>query len=251
MNVIMSFDEIIQFLVDHHDYSVQFFGAFTGSFLAFCFLLVGERLSLRRSRIKRIRKEHGALERYFGDVHQLLHQNREMAESLIRDYQLKKINFSDFVNVPVRREASMNISDIIFINKLEFFCADLQRMNYQLQTLTKVKARINEDLVSEAVAVKNRAIDSLEELLGGLSNVIKGIDFLLAENHEHFIENQILLKKYNNWRYRGDEIQKAMLIRNEEIEKESLIVGNDMKTNPIFHDRLNKLRKFGIADIKD
>jgi len=239
---------IFVFLQQHHDYGVQFFGAATGAFFAFCFFLSGDWMRRKIDRRKNIVQEHATLERYLANIHTSISYNKLVVEQLIDDYSSKKITLMGFRSFPIREEASMKISDQIFINKLEFFNADLVSVNFQLSDLEQLKERIDVGLVSTEPILRKVANDSLSNYMESASKMITQLNFLTEESIDLIIENQVILKTYKNWRFNKRQVEKKLSKRKKEIETERIIVEDGRINNPIFQDRLEKLKKYGMIN---
>lgn len=225
--------------------SDQFLGAFLGAVCAFLFFLLGEYIKRKIDWKKEVRKEHSYLERYFGDISQILQYNKGLLPKIINDYNNKSANIMNFTLLPIRDGATMRMNDIIFINRMEIYFTELKRLNLSLENINKWKSSINDDLLSELEERRKRGKLILDNFLIQAEDYQKVFEYHLDKIEDLVAENNVLLKKYKNWEYNERKVVKEVALRKELIQKEKDAV-KSQKNNPIFNDHLDKLKKFGL-----
>jgi len=245
----MILDSLINFIKIHHDYSVQFTGAFLGAFFAFLFYITGEWLKRKSDWQKAVKNEHAYLERYFGDVYQIIQYNKGLLPIIIEGYEKKEISNMNFNLLPVRGESTMKMEDTIFINRMEIYLTELKRLNLSLDNINKWKNLINEDLLDESERRRQRGAAICQNFLKQAKSYQKVFDYHLDKLEDIIAENEVLLKKYKKWKYDKKQVEKEALSRKELIAKEKIEI-KKQKNNPIFNDHLNKLKEFGLYEDK-
>ena len=152
----MTWYDLINIIRQHHDYLVQFIGAFSGAFFALLFFLIGEWIKRKVEWKRTVNKEHAFLERYLGDLHQTIMYNKGLLPLIIEDYKNSTINIMNFTPVPIREDSTMKMRDTIFINEVENYITELKMLNRSLNILNKWKEGINEDLLHESERRRER-----------------------------------------------------------------------------------------------
>ena len=233
---------IVSFLRDHHDYSVEFCGAFLGAFFAFLFFIIGEKIKRKIYSKKEIKKAHAYLERYLGDLRQLVDYNNGLVTTISNDYQRNMASLRPFVNLPTKDGLTMKIKDLIFINHLEFYDTEIKRLNLTIDSANSLMSHINLDLTSMDQKKYTRGKIILDNFLEELNSLKKLLDYHLSRINELTAENRILLKKLKNWQKIN---LKYHTKRNSLIEKE---IQNNQSDNPLIEEHIEKLKKFGLID---
>lgn len=229
-------------------FSEQFIGAFVGALFAFLFFLLGEYIKRKIEWRIKVRVEHAYLERYFGDLHQIILYNKRLLEAIIKDYENQKINVMNFTLVPIRDDSTMRMRDILFINKVEMYVSNLKRLNLNLNSLNKWKDKINDDLLNSSEETRKRGETILKDFIAEIKDFKNSLEYHLSEIKELFAENRILLKKYKNWKYRRNKTKKENETRKEKIKREIDLINKEKSIHPIMNDYLSKLKKFGLDE---
>lgn len=234
----------------HQDYFVQFIGAFSGAFFAFLFFLSGEWIKRKIEWNKTVRNEHAYLERYFPELYQAVEYNKGLLSIIVKDYKNKIITLMNLVPVPIREDISMKIKDTIFINKIEIYVANLKRLNLTLNNINKWKEKIDEELLNSSEEIKKRAENSLANFIKQAEEFQKVFDFHLKEAEEFAAENRLLLRRYKNWNYRKQKVEKEYKKRKNLVDLELQMMHKEGSENTIMNDYIEKLKKSGIYEDK-
>jgi len=236
---------IVSFLRDHHDYSVEFCGAFLGAFFAFIFFIINEKIKSYIDLRKKIKKGHAYLERYLGDLRQLIEYNNGLLPIIIKGYGKKEASLMDFITLPIKDGLTMEIKDLLFINKLEVYSMEIKRLNLSLNNTNNWRSRINNDLTNSSNKANSRGNAMLINFLNEIKVYNNIFAYHIYKINQLIAENRILLKKNNNWRHFNNKIKRELKTRTELIEKE-VEWSNDPKNNPMMEDYSDGLKKFGL-----
>lgn len=228
--------------------SSDFWGAFWGALFAFIFFLIGEKIIRKWNWNKEVSKEHAFLERYLGNVNSDHHYNKGLIKIFKKDYTSNVSSLMEFSLYPIREDSTMKMKDNIFINKIEFYNGDLRRLNRTLSTMNNWKDKINQDLMSDSLEIKSRGKKMVESFLNELDVAEKGFGFHIETTLELMTENRLLLKSYKNWSYNPKKMGDDFLSRKKEVENEMDTLKGEFTKNPIFDERLLKLKKYGLIN---
>jgi len=242
---------VFYFIKSHRDYSVQLVGAFSGAFFAFLFILASEKRKQSIDRRLGIKKEHAYLERYFAEVHQCVEYNQGLLAVITKDLSEKNANLMDLVLIPIRQDISMKISDTLFINKIELYINNLKRFNLSLANTNKWKNKIVDDLLSTDLEIRKRAEASLVGFLTQIKEFDPVFQFHLSELTDYVAENRVILKKYDNWHINFTKLENQYIRREKLVKKELDSMGKEKDVNTLYNKYLEKLKKFGLREIKN
>ena len=221
-------------------------GAFLGAFFAFGFFLLGEYVKRKWDRRVTVKNEHAFLERYLGDVYQIILYNKGLLPKIIEDYGKKEVNIMNLDFIPIREESSMKVDDIIFVNKIQRYTSELKRLNLSIKNLNEWRIKINDDLLSGSPEIIDRGNIILTNFLNQAISFDNVFEYHLDELKELIAENRVLLKNYNHWNYKGASIENKNKIRKEHIKKELELVEKEKNVNPLMSDHIEKLKKYGL-----
>lgn len=236
--------------------------AFLGAFFAFLFFIVQERWRSRREAKKAWRKtvlvEHAYLERYLQYLTIIADENVVFQKTIEDQYHGKHLALRNLNVYPIREDASMNLEDLIFLNKIENLVIDLKRLNRDIETFNQMKNKMNE--VIEKYILDQKRTDIAPMLENNLSLFLKEskiiINFqrmlkeqvgdLVAENsflskyYRKFFLVRFFLKKelVSSQEYRESEIKKCKVLMKESIAK-------------IKEERALMYRKHGLVSSED
>lgn len=226
-------------------FSDQFLGALLGALFAFLFFLLGEYINRKIEWNRSVNKEHAVLDRYFGDLYQIIRYNKGLLPLIINDYKKREVNIMTLTLLPIRDDTTMRMKDLIFNNKMEIYNTGIKRLNLSLDTLNMWKEKINKDLLHDSKKRRARGEAILKNFFVQADEYKKVFNYHLDQIEDLAAENRILLKKYKNWKYNVGEVKKEMQERAPLILREREIIKAD-KNNPIYNDYLAKMKRFGL-----
>jgi len=229
---------------------LEIIGPFLGAFFAFCFFILGNKIQSKINWNKKVKKEHAFLERYLGNVYQIVLLNKEMLEKAINSYSNNSIDIFSFILIPIKDDITMNIKDKIFINRLEIYIAEIRELNFNLKNLSDFKKKIDNNLLGKSKGEVQRGEIMIKNFLEQAEVYKKTLEYHLYKINKIISENKVLLKKYKNWNYKKNKIEKEFEKRKEDVKKEAEERVKE-KDNPIYNEYLDDLDKFGLYNKDD
>lgn len=237
--------DFLIFIKNNKNLLLEIIGPFLGAFFAFCFFILGNKIQSKIDWNKKVKKEHAFLERYLVSVYQIVSLNKKMLEKSIDSYNSNCIDIFSFILIPIKDDITMNIKDKIFINRLEIYIAEIRELNFNLKSLSDFKNKIDNNLLGKTEEDIKRGEIMIKNFLEQAEIYKKTLEYHLYKADKIISENRILLKKYKNWSYKKNKIEKDSKRRKESVEKD-IEERTKEKDNPIYNEYLDDLAKFGL-----
>lgn len=235
------------------DNKVQIFASFLGSFFAFCFFIIGDKISLSYKRRIACRNEHVYLERYFDHLRLPLEINANFLSATITNLKSNGLDTTRFQRLPIRYEAEMTLLDLDFLNKYHAFVLDIAKFNESIVDANLIKERINvytEKYIIEEASQKQKKFteNSRENLSLELISFRKFIFMLQDDLLDIYPENRFLLDYYKSFFIK--RIFLCLIIRfykNYKIDKiKKYRVEYEQELKSTYQDGIQKYKKYNM-----
>ena len=144
----------------------------------------------------------------------------------------------------VRQEASLNLANIHYLNKIFSLMLDFERSNSDVDTINSWNKELRTALIQKNISQEEYKLNK-EEILGNLPDLKKYFLYLAEKIVSAVAENRILMRKEETFYHRllvcylGFNQDK---VRDEEIETEKIIVKREIqKVREDSKEKLDKL----------
>ncbi len=230
------------------DAVIQFLGAFFGAFFTFVLFIVFEKIKKYWKHKSSLRRYHHLIEKYLHRINATLEYNKGLVDKMVKDLNNQKANIMELDIIVIERELTSNISDLLLINRMEFFYSGLNNLKLSQDTFGDWKSRIV-SLVDkknfERVTVEVKNFSEQGKILKNILNL--NIDI----TEDLLLENRVLLQKYNNWvKFVPKKLKKKLNTRKKKVAKARKEYDEEKKNNPFHDEYIEKLKKHELYDKK-
>ncbi len=174
-------------------------GAFLGAFFVFVFFIIGEKWKDKKERAKKASNEHVYLERYLDDIHIVINENIVTYDYIKSYFETKRTAFTALKHLPIRKEATINLKDLPFINMIHVLMSRIETLNHDSDKFNDLALIINN-------MVKEYTKDYIIKI--GDKDEKKRYEIFISSNANNFIKDSEAL--VNGMKLIEKKIEEAM-----------------------------------------
>lgn len=224
------------FIEQSQDYLIAGYSAFFGAFFAFILIRIAEILKEMWKRQEKANNELVILDRLMNINYGILDSNIIIVDDFIKVLQKIESEDSVYVNpihkLAVRKESSLNLANIHYLNKIFSLMVDFERSNNDVDTINGWNKELRTALIQRNISREEYRVNA-KKILEDLPSLKKYFLHLSEEIISAMAENRILMRKqetfyhqllvcylgFNQVGVSGKEIETEKEIIKEEIQQ--------------------------------